>query len=166
MIDLESEVEAGEIGQGSDHQAGADQEGARQRDFGDHQGDADATPTATAGFVFAHGPDVEPLAGSDEELATEIVRAQSSRLIDELKGSIDYCAAQRDIPAIERVVLTGGASRWPGLAAATADELGIDIPTPSPLHGIGTSSGVDAEELQLAEPRLAVAVGLALGGQS
>lgn len=109
--------------------------------------------------------DVEPAAGSDEELAADIVRAQSSRLIDELKGSIDYCAAQRDIPAIERVVLTGGASRWPGLADAMADELGLDITAGSPLHGLDTATGVDRDELSVAEPHLAVAVGLALGAQ-
>lgn len=109
--------------------------------------------------------EIDPLTGSDEELAADIIAAQSSRLIDELKGSLDYCAAQRDIPAIERIVLTGGASRWPGLADAMADELGLDITTGSPLHGLDTADGVDRDELSVAEPHLAVAVGLALGAQ-
>ncbi|MBW3603414.1 MAG: type IV pilus assembly protein PilM [Actinobacteria bacterium] len=105
--------------------------------------------------------EVQP--GVDE--ATDVVRTQTRRLINEIKSSIDYCATQRDIPSIERVVLTGGASQWPGLASAMADQLGLDIATGSPLQTVGNGSGLSDDELAAAAPHLAVAVGLALGAQ-
>ncbi len=101
--------------------------------------------------------------GPGDDDAADIVRTQTRRLINEIKGSIDYCASQQDIPSIEQVVLTGGASQWPGLAETMADELGLDIATGSPLTMVGIGSGVSEDELAMAAPRLAVAVGLALG---
>jgi len=98
--------------------------------------------------------------------AAMAIGGQTRQLIDEIRSSIDYCAAQRDIPAITRIVLTGGASQWPGLADALADQLGLDITTGSPLHGLDNSSGVSDDELAASAPHLAVAVGLALGAQS
>jgi hypothetical protein len=102
-----------------------------------------------------------------EDDAADIVRDQTRRLIDEIKGSLDYCATQQDIPSIQRVVLTGGASQWPGLAEALANELGLDITAGSPLQmvGNGKGSGLGADELAATGPHLAVAVGLALGAQ-
>ena len=104
-------------------------------------------------------------AGSSDDPAIVAIAGQTRQLIDEIRSSIDYCTAQRDIPAITRIVLTGGASQWPGLADEMADQLGLDIMTGSPLHGLENSSGVTDDELAAAAPHLAVAVGLALGAQ-
>lgn len=101
-----------------------------------------------------------------DDPAVEAVQGQTRALIDEIRGSIDYCATQADIPAIRRIVLTGGASSWPGLADEMAEQLGLDITTGSPLHGIANGTGVSDDELAASAPRLAVAVGLALGAQS
>lgn len=106
-----------------------------------------------------------PQRAADDLVAAEIIRTQTRRLIDEVKGSIDYCAAQRDIPTVSRIVLTGGASQWPDLATEMADELGLDITTASPLNTLEATGGMSDEELTLAAPHLAVAVGLALGVQ-
>lgn len=117
--------------------------------------------TADAGSTSDDGP-------SDAESdAADIVRTQTRKLIDEIKGSLDYCATQRDIPSVERLVLTGGASQWPGLADALANELGIDVTTGSPLQMVanGKASGLVDDELAAVEHHLAVAVGLALGAQ-
>lgn len=101
-----------------------------------------------------------------DDPAVVAIGGQTRQLIDEIRSSIDYCTAQRDIPAITRIVLTGGASRWPGLAAEMAEQLGLDITTGSPLHALDNSSGVNDDELAASAPQLAVAVGLALGAQS
>jgi type IV pilus assembly protein PilM len=102
-----------------------------------------------------------------EAAAADIIRVKTRGLIDQVKGSIDYCAAQRDIPRIERVVLTGGASQWPGLAEDMATELGLDITTGSPLGALERSkSNVGDEKLSAVAPHLAVAVGLAMGSPS
>jgi type IV pilus assembly protein PilM len=102
-----------------------------------------------------------------ETAAADIIRDKTRWLIDQVKGSIDYCAAQRDIPRIERVVLTGGASRWPALAEDMATELALDITAGSPLAALDWSkSNVDDDELSDVVPHLAVAVGLAMGSPS
>jgi type IV pilus assembly protein PilM len=99
----------------------------------------------------------------DEDAAGE-VRSQSQRLIDEVRSSIDYCAAQRDIPRIERVVLTGGSSRLPELPEQLSEGLNLEVTCGSPLHSLDrTNAAVPPEELAEAEPFLAVAIGLALG---
>ena len=101
-----------------------------------------------------------------DDPAMEAVGGQTRQLIDEIRSSIDYCAAQRDIPEMTRIVLTGGASQWPGLADEMVDQLGLDITTGSPLHALDNGSGVSDDDLAASAPHLAVAVGLALGAQS
>ena len=101
-----------------------------------------------------------------DDPATVAIGGQTRQLIEEIRSSIDYCSAQRDIPAITRIVLTGGASQWPGLAEQMADQLGLDITTGSPLHALDNKSGISEDELAVSAPHLAVAVGLALGAQS
>lgn len=104
---------------------------------------------------------------SDERDAAEMIRVQSQRLIDQVRSSIDYCAAQRDIPQIERVVLTGGTSKLPHLPERMAQGLNLDVMCGSPLRLVDrTPTAVGVEELVEAEPFLAVAVGLALWDDS
>ncbi|HSK90297.1 MAG TPA: type IV pilus assembly protein PilM [Euzebyales bacterium] len=105
---------------------------------------------------------------SDQERsAAGLLREETQRLVDEIRSSIDYCAAQRDIPAIERIVLTGGTSRLPHLPGQLAEGLNLDVTTGSPLRELQRGRGAIADaELADAEPFLAVAVGLALGVDS
>ena len=99
----------------------------------------------------------------DHDAAGE-VRSLSQRLVDEVRSSIDYCTAQRDIPQIERLVLTGGSSRLPQLPEQLAEGLNLEVTCGSPLRALEPSTAaVPADELAEAEPFLAVAVGLALG---
>jgi type IV pilus assembly protein PilM len=99
----------------------------------------------------------------DRDAAQE-VRSLAQRLVNEVRSSIDYCAAQRDIPQIERVVLTGGSSTLPQLPEQLAEGLNLEVTRGSPLHALEPSSAaMPADELAEAEPFLAVAVGLALG---
>jgi type IV pilus assembly protein PilM len=107
------------------------------------------------------------VSGSQVDLdAAEDIRGESQRLVDEVRSSIDYCAAQRDIPRIERIVLTGGTSQLPQLPAQLAEGLNLEVECGSPLRVLEPSRAADAGELAKAEPFLAVAVGLALGVES
>jgi type IV pilus assembly protein PilM len=110
---------------------------------------------------------VGPASTIDERQAAEVVAAQSQRLVDEIRGSIDYCTAQRDIPPIERILLTGGSSRLPQLPEQLAEGLNLEIATGSPLAAFDqTSAAAPDDELAQAAPFMAVAVGLALGVES
>lgn len=102
----------------------------------------------------------------DEREVDEVVTAHSQRLVDEIRGSIDYCAAQRDIPPIDRIVLTGGSSRLLQLPQQLAEGLNVEITSGSPLAAFDHSNGAADDQLTAAEPFLAVAVGLALGTES
>ena len=104
------------------------------------------------------------LATADEREAAEVVASQSQRLVDEIRGSIDYCTAQRDIPRIERIVLTGGSSRLPQLPEQLAEGLNLEITSGSPLAAFGRTAGT--ADLSEAAPYFAVAIGLALGADA
>lgn len=95
------------------------------------------------------------------------VRDEVQHFVDEIRGSIDYCATQADIPKIERIVLTGGSSQVPQLAEMLAEGVGLDVATASPLDVLDASKATLAVEDREAEaPRFAVAVGLAMGAGS
>lgn len=168
--DAETDLHAADASPASDHDDGWS---TKDADDLQHTGDdPDWSSGYDAGVDAADSDetaDLETASGvgqpDAEADAADIVRGQTRRLIDEIKGSIDYCATQKDIPSIRRLVLTGGASQWPGLPDALADELSLDITTGSPLRMVRNGSGLADNELAAAAPHLAVAVGLALGAQ-
>lgn len=104
---------------------------------------------------------------ADRAAVQDVLAAQTSQIVEEIRGTVDYCAAQRDMPAIERIVLTGGSSRIPQLGRRLADAVNLDVATGSPLQAIDpTHAVVTDEQLEADDARLAVAVGLALGAAS
>lgn len=113
---------------------------------------------------------VDPAAAPDPEDRADVeavLEAHTAQIVQEIRGTVDYCAAQRDMPAIERIVLTGGASSLPGLARELAATVNLDVTTGSPLRAIGHEGAADVAELERADDaRLAVAVGLAMGAAS
>lgn len=99
-------------------------------------------------------------AGHDARLIAE----RGSRLIEEIRGSLDYYAAQMDAAPVRRVVLTGGGSRIPGLAARLAEVLSVPVDEGRPLQELRIGAvGLTRAQLVAMQPDLAVAVGLALG---
>lgn len=94
------------------------------------------------------------------------VEAYTQRLIAEIRSSIDYCSSQRDIPAVGRLVLTGGSSLLPGLPDKLAGALGLDITTGSPFATLAGSDDRSTQQVPDADAHMAVAVGLALGAAS
>jgi type IV pilus assembly protein PilM len=102
-----------------------------------------------------------------EREAVELIRGRAQLLVDEVRSSIDYCAAQRDIPQIDRVLLTGGTSKLPQLPDELSQGLNLDVTCGSPLRLVHHArTAFAADELTEAEPFLAVAVGLALGADA
>ena len=101
----------------------------------------------------------------DSDEATRVIAERGNRFIDEIRGSLDYYRAQPNSIAVRGVILSGGGGQLPGLRERLADILRLDIERGHPMATlrIGTV-GLDTEQLQRAEPHLAVPVGLALGG--
>jgi type IV pilus assembly protein PilM len=85
----------------------------------------------------------------------ETLEEGASKLIDELRVSLDYYGAQEGVPPIEQVIVCGPGSTVPGLPERIQVGLGLGIEarTPSALEHL---EGEDAA-------RLTVSYGLALG---
>ena len=106
-------------------------------------------------------PPGEPIPVDD---AGQIVAERANRFVDEIRGSLDYYAAQTDAIPVERVLITGGGSLLPNLRERLDQALRIPVEHARPLEHVKVGKvGLDEDQIQQAEPFLAVAVGLALG---
>ena len=104
-------------------------------------------------------------AGHGEETAADrAMEAAGGAFVDEVRGSLDYYAAQPGAVRIDRVVLSGGGSRLLGLPErlAAATRLPVEIARPLALLRLGRTGLTDGQ-LAYIEPMIAVPVGLALG---
>ncbi len=90
------------------------------------------------------------------EAAREALEDGASKLVDELRVSLEFYGAQEGAPAIERVVVCGPGSTIPGLPERLQGGLGLGIEPLSP-PALGQ---LDAEDAA----RLTVSYGLALDG--
>ena len=96
--------------------------------------------------------------------ADRAIESMGSALVEEVRGSLDYYAAQPAAARIGRIVLSGGGSRLKGLVErmAAATRLPVDLAQPMSTLRLG-STGLTAAQLALVEPMITVPVGLALG---
>lgn len=100
--------------------------------------------------------------GEDE--AARIVSERASRFIEEIRGSLDYYAAQADAVPVRRVVTVGGASQLVGMRERLSQSLRLPVDRGSPMQDLNVSNtGLSADQLAASEPFIAVAAGLALG---
>jgi type IV pilus assembly protein PilM len=95
--------------------------------------------------------------GDQQEAASvrEALEEGASKLVDELRLSLDFYSAQEGAAAVERVVLCGPGSSVPGLPERIqiALGLGIEVMTPAALHELNDEDAA----------RLTVSYGLAIG---
>lgn len=100
----------------------------------------------------------------EADASARVIAERTGRLLEEVRGSLDYYAAQPDAVPVRRAILTGGASRLRGLAERLTDLLGIPVERGHPLQEVRIGAvGLSHEQMVGLEPDLAVAVGLALG---
>jgi len=83
------------------------------------------------------------------------------RLQFEIGRTLAALAGSEEWPAPTRVLLTGGASAWPGLDARLGSGFGLMVETYDPLRGIAIAAGVDRAFVAAQRPYLPVLVGLA-----
>lgn len=91
----------------------------------------------------------------------QAMRSVSDTVIGEISRSLDFFAATAADARISRVLLSGGAARTAGLAAAFKSRTGIETEIMNPLAQVVSSKGFDPEQLAEIAPGLAVGVGLA-----
>lgn len=91
----------------------------------------------------------------------QAMRSVSDTVIGEISRSLDFFAATAADARISRVMLSGGAARTAGLAAAFKSRTGIETEVMNPLAHMITSKGLDPDHLAEIAPSLAVGIGLA-----
>jgi type IV pilus assembly protein PilM len=96
--------------------------------------------------------------------ANRAIEQTGSAFVEEVRGSLDYYAAQPGAARIGRVVLSGGGSRLTGLVErlTAATRLPVEVATPMSVLKVG-NTGLTPEQLTYAEPMITVPIGLALG---
>src|SRR5947199_22791 len=101
-----------------------------------------------------------------ESRTAQIVIAQSTLLIEEIRGSLDYYQAQPEASPIGRIILTGGGSRTISLAESLEQTLGIAVEEGHPLSAVELArTGIPEERLLENEALLSVPIGLALAAR-
>ncbi len=108
------------------------------------------------------------ISSSDPNVARagQVVLDRLAPLVEEIRGSLDYYLAQSQSSPIDRVLVTGGGSRTPGLMERLQSQLGGRVEPARPLAALRMGA-ITLSEAQLAdlEPLLAVPIGLALAGE-
>lgn len=107
----------------------------------------------------------DPYGLDDGTEGGQLITEGGLRFVDEIRGSLDYYHAQTDAVPVQRVVISGGGSQLPALRDRLADTLRLPVDRGHPMQQLKIGNvGLPSEQLIEAEPYLAVAVGLALGG--
>jgi type IV pilus assembly protein PilM len=96
-----------------------------------------------------------------ETKAAEVLAPMARRLVDEIRGSLDYYSAQSDASLIDRVRLFGGGSLLGGFKQRLRSAVGVEVVRAAPASGLKLGKDVDDVQLDDQEPFLGVAIGLA-----
>lgn len=125
----------------------------------------------TLGLSFEEAEHAKATIGiSDDYLVTltddqaRVISEAASRLVEEIRGSVDYYTGQEHAVALRRAVLAGGASQLPNLRERLVDALGMPVEFGRPVERLKVGKvGLASGDLSQAGPFFAVAIGLALG---
>ena len=125
-------------------------------------------------------PDAEPVEDSYEDATTEpmghekaddasrivnATRPALSRLIGEIRRSIDYYEKQLYEKSVDKLVLSGGSALFPGLDQSLADATGVPVEIVDPVQAfIVDESSPEVAALMENRAQFNVAVGLAARG--
>lgn len=104
------------------------------------------------------------LGAADAHPASRAIEQTGGAFVEEVRGSLDYYAAQPGASRIGKVVLSGGGSRLLGLAErlSGATRLPVEVARPMSVLKLG-KTGLTDEQLAYVEPMVSVPVGLAMG---
>jgi type IV pilus assembly protein PilM len=96
--------------------------------------------------------------------ANRAIEQTGGALVEEVRSSLDYYAAQPGAARVSKVVLSGGGSRLGGLVErlASATRLHVEVAHPMASLKLG-KTGLTDEQLAYVEPMVTVPVGLAMG---
>jgi type IV pilus assembly protein PilM len=102
--------------------------------------------------------------GSEVEMVQPLLESITDMLIMEVQKTFDFFRETYPSESITQVLISGGTSHMPGLAAKIQETFGYPTEVLNPFRSITVSPKVNAERITTLGPALAVAVGLALRG--
>lgn len=119
-----------------------------------------------APVAMAPGTESSPQAQGGD-VAGRILEQRATSFVEEIRGSLDYYLAQAEATRISRVVISGGASKLPGLPQRLANALRLPVEHGRVFAAIKVGkTGLNDAQLAEAEPLMGAAVGAALGAGS
>jgi type IV pilus assembly protein PilM len=102
--------------------------------------------------------------GEELTMVSTAVATTAQEFVDEIRGSLDYYGASNPGAPVERLVVSGGASRLVGLTDRLAATMRVPVVEGNPLSSLRIgNTGLDEHQLDFIKPLSAVPVGLALG---
>jgi type IV pilus assembly protein PilM len=108
---------------------------------------------------------MRPSGSDDTSRLVNATRPALSRLIGEIRRSIDYYEKQLYEKSVDRLILSGGTAVFPGLDQSLADATGVPVEIVNPVHSfIMEDSSPDVQSLLKNRAQFNVAVGLAARG--
>ena len=104
---------------------------------------------------------------------TEVLQAQQvadvaiAPVLEDIRTTLEFWQAQNDEALLRRVVVTGGGARLAAVELRLEQALGVPVVHGRPFGAVDVAStGLSADDLARAEDVAAVAIGLALSGES
>jgi type IV pilus assembly protein PilM len=92
----------------------------------------------------------------------EVIRSVSDTLVGEIHRSLDFFRATHSSKSVDRILLSGGCARIPGLGKLFQERVEVAVEVLDPFRQVQISPDVDEAELQEVAPALTIAMGLAL----
>lgn len=132
--------------------------------FGATEAGSDASipgggPQVTGRYGDSTDPD---LTGGDEAKFSNATRPVISRLIGEIKRSIDFYERQLYERPVERMLLSGGTAGFPELDQQMADACGVPVEVADPLENLVVDAHApDVQDALNHREKFSVAIGLA-----
>jgi type IV pilus assembly protein PilM len=109
------------------------------------------------------GPSTEDVTPADPHTAgtVEALNPWATMVISEIRNSLDYFQASTPTSPMRSLTLAGRTAELDGLVERIATQIPLPVRTMAPLAGLSASRGV--AKLGVADSRLSVATGLAMG---
>lgn len=116
-----------------------------------------ASEDAEKAKLGAELPDV------DRSSIEEVLLDAQANLVQEIQRSLDFFSATSSDEKVQKVYISGGVSKAPGIRAAIEERLGIPVDMLNPFNRISVSEKeFDPDYIEAVAPLFAVAVGLGM----
>jgi type IV pilus assembly protein PilM len=96
------------------------------------------------------------------EQASAVIDAAAAALIEEIHHALSFFWTAATDETIDKLYLSGGVARMPGLAQQLGERVGAPVEIADPFHNIELERRIDSSTLREQAPEFAVAMGLAV----